>query len=133
MLGRQQRMGNQEQAARCGNHRSGRVDADADTERSRKTAVEEQSLAQQLPPLAPTPQQVATACPYRCGGSSAQPREQPLSTVGYQRASASVGKGGRLRSEEHTSELQSRQYLVCRLLLEKKTSAADLACLHGSY
>src|SRR3712207_8475372 len=27
-----------------------------------------------------------------------------------------------LRSEEHTSELQSRQYLVCRLLLEKKTS-----------
>src|SRR5258707_1550360 len=28
--------------------------------------------------------------------------------------------GGALRSEEHTSELQSRQYLVCRLLLEKK-------------
>src|SRR3712207_7883247 len=29
--------------------------------------------------------------------------------------------GGLWRSEEHTSELQSRQYLVCRLLLEKKT------------
>src|SRR3712207_7902643 len=28
--------------------------------------------------------------------------------------------GGPIRSEEHTSELQSRQYLVCRLLLEKK-------------
>src|SRR3712207_7492342 len=28
-----------------------------------------------------------------------------------------------LRSEEHTSELQSRQYLVCRLLLEKKNLA----------
>src|SRR3712207_8901663 len=28
--------------------------------------------------------------------------------------------GDRGRSEEHTSELQSRQYLVCRLLLEKK-------------
>src|SRR3712207_8424153 len=28
--------------------------------------------------------------------------------------------GKALRSEEHTSELQSRQYLVCRLLLEKK-------------
>src|SRR3712207_7608243 len=28
--------------------------------------------------------------------------------------------GGRPRSEEHTSELQSRQYFVCRLLLEKK-------------
>src|SRR3712207_8528717 len=29
------------------------------------------------------------------------------------------------RSEEHTSELQSRQYLVCRLLLEKKTIAKN--------
>src|SRR3712207_8858476 len=33
---------------------------------------------------------------------------------------APLGASGRLlRSEEHTSELQSRQYLVCRLLLEK--------------
>src|SRR5947209_15273486 len=33
----------------------------------------------------------------------------------------SIGTSRReLRSEEHTSELQSRQYLVCRLLLEKK-------------
>src|SRR3712207_7579370 len=31
------------------------------------------------------------------------------------------------RSEEHTSELQSRQYLVCRLLLEKKKSTLILA------
>src|SRR3712207_7759439 len=31
------------------------------------------------------------------------------------------------RSEEHTSELQSRQYLVCRLLLEKKNNAELLA------
>src|SRR3712207_2787268 len=30
-----------------------------------------------------------------------------------------------LRSEEHTSELQSRQYLVCRLLLEKKKNKTD--------
>src|SRR3712207_7346564 len=30
------------------------------------------------------------------------------------------GKARTYRSEEHTSELQSRQYLVCRLLLEKK-------------
>src|SRR3712207_8426006 len=34
---------------------------------------------------------------------------------------AVVGPSGAGRSEEHTSELQSRQYLVCRLLLEKKT------------
>src|SRR3712207_8601687 len=32
---------------------------------------------------------------------------------------------GRERSEEHTSELQSRQYLVCRLLLEKKKRTSD--------
>src|SRR3712207_8189899 len=31
-----------------------------------------------------------------------------------------------LRSEEHTSELQSRQYLVCRLLLEKKKKHINL-------
>src|SRR3712207_8308785 len=31
----------------------------------------------------------------------------------------------RERSEEHTSELQSRQYLVCRLLLEKKNPCID--------
>src|SRR3712207_7685792 len=31
-----------------------------------------------------------------------------------------------MRSEEHTSELQSRQYLVCRLLLEKKKHTSDI-------
>src|SRR3712207_8801599 len=31
-----------------------------------------------------------------------------------------------LRSEEHTSELQSRQYLVCRLLLEKKKTSNSM-------
>src|SRR3712207_8074386 len=37
------------------------------------------------------------------------------------------------RSEEHTSELQSRQYLVCRLLLDKKTPpAAPPLCLRDS-
>src|SRR3712207_7788893 len=38
-----------------------------------------------------------------------------------------IGVGGEIndgRSEEHTSELQSRQYLVCRLLLEKKKTSA---------
>src|SRR3712207_8777626 len=33
--------------------------------------------------------------------------------------------GSYFRSEEHTSELQSRQYLVCRLLLEKKTTTIN--------
>src|SRR5687768_18090519 len=34
-------------------------------------------------------------------------------------------RGGRGRSEEHTSELQSRLHLVCRLLLEKKKSLSS--------
>src|SRR5688572_32444930 len=36
---------------------------------------------------------------------------------------------GRRRSEEHTSELQSQSNLVCRLLLEKKNTTAELAHL----
>src|SRR3712207_7175757 len=38
---------------------------------------------------------------------------------------------GRARSEEHTSELQSRQYLVCRLLLEKKKTHVINYALHA--
>src|SRR5258707_6070521 len=37
-----------------------------------------------------------------------------------------------VRSEEHTSELQSRQYLVCRLLLEKKKQLRRRVQAHGS-
>src|SRR3712207_8617454 len=37
------------------------------------------------------------------------------------------------RSEEHTSELQSRQYLVCRLLLEKKKKTQTQALNDSSY
>src|SRR3712207_8534132 len=40
---------------------------------------------------------------------------------GFIRATVS----SRSRSEEHTSELQSRQYLVCRLLLEKKKKTQE--------
>src|SRR3712207_6893439 len=39
---------------------------------------------------------------------------------GVERAGEQGALGVHDRSEEHTSELQSRQYLVCRLLLEKK-------------
>src|SRR3712207_7730479 len=56
------------------------------------------------------------ACYCRCGkvraGAAACLAE---ASAGDERRSAHF-----LRSEEHTSELQSRQYLVCRLLLEKK-------------
>src|SRR3712207_8857185 len=43
----------------------------------------------------------------------------PWSRIGSAHATRLHGRGP-ARSEEHTSELQSRQYLVCRLLLEKK-------------
>src|SRR2546425_9080117 len=39
------------------------------------------------------------------------------------------GVGNRQRSEEHTSELQSLAYLVCRLLLEKKKERIKLAIM----
>src|SRR5207249_8452573 len=43
--------------------------------------------------------------------------------------SATVSDSGRSRSEEHTSELQSRFDLVCRLLLEKKKKMKSVAAL----
>src|SRR3712207_8768745 len=42
-----------------------------------------------------------------------------LAVLVYERTGSPLAPTA-LRSEEHTSELQSRQYLVCRLLLEKK-------------
>src|SRR3712207_6965967 len=50
-------------------------------------------------------------------------------------ADEAVADSGLTRSEEHTSELQSRQYLVCRLLLEKKKRICVDACRasSGSY
>src|SRR3712207_8727228 len=46
--------------------------------------------------------------------------EVPAGTEREARSEHPIGQ--QQRSEEHTSELQSRQYLVCRLLLEKKKS-----------
>src|SRR3712207_8753820 len=43
---------------------------------------------------------------------------------------AGILLGPSLRSEEHTSELQSRQYLVCRLLLEKKKIFSIVIVVH---
>src|SRR3989442_2909379 len=53
-------------------------------------------------------------------------RSQSLKTAAGQQAAPEIGQATQLlqlrglRSEEHTSELQSRPHLVCRLLLEKK-------------
>src|SRR3712207_7821864 len=60
----------------------------------------------------------------RPGGPLRELDRRRLAARGPGRARAPVGGRhgllARPRSEEHTSELQSRQYLVCRLLLEKK-------------
>src|SRR5215203_6594702 len=47
-------------------------------------------------------------------------RRHILSDHGRDATTPDIGARAEVRSEEHTSELQSRQYLVCRLLLEKK-------------
>src|SRR3712207_7619623 len=48
-----------------------------------------------------------------------------LAKRGYRSVTVSeLASSRKTRSEEHTSELQSRQYLVCRLLLEKKKTNA---------
>src|SRR5258707_4420097 len=55
--------------------------------------------------------------------TSGSPRTWPFSSNRPSQTSAGCWSALRIsakRSEEHTSELQSRQYLVCRLLLEKK-------------
>src|SRR2546422_3495937 len=51
------------------------------------------------------------------------PNASELSTVEWQTAQVRPTELRVLRSEEHTSELQSRLHLVCRLLLEKKKSS----------
>src|SRR3712207_7071377 len=57
-----------------------------------------------------------------------QPLPEARPRFGIGQGAAAVGDGAAVqpeRSEEHTSELQSRQYLVCRLLLEKKKKKED--------
>src|SRR3712207_7555096 len=51
-----------------------------------------------------------------------------LNTMSLLGLSLAIG----IRSEEHTSELQSRQYLVCRLLLEKK-KIRKICLVHSSH
>src|SRR2546422_8279967 len=52
--------------------------------------------------------------------SNHEVRPQRLECRGEAGAAQAEGDGDERRSEEHTSELQSRLHLVCRLLLEKK-------------
>src|SRR3712207_7288690 len=57
----------------------------------------------------------------RCTGTATAARWSPRSRPTSSTSAVTTGWSSiPQRSEEHTSELQSRQYLVCRLLLEKK-------------
>src|SRR2546425_2718138 len=73
----------------------------------RSTLFPYTTLFRSLPASAP-----ARRCERACGAGS---RRRPP-----------PGPGGVRRSEEHTSELQSLAYLVCRLLLEKKKKQTKL-------
>src|SRR3712207_8930286 len=66
-------------------------------------------------PIRNTGRSARAASPRRSASRDAAPARQASSPV------MAVSS----RSEEHTSELQSRQYLVCRLLLEKKKQATQ--------
>src|SRR3712207_8038030 len=61
----------------------------------------------------------SAAGPRSTASRSSSTRRTPA-WAGRTRASSTRTSRRSPRSEEHTSELQSRQYLVCRLLLEKK-------------
>src|SRR3712207_7301458 len=76
----------------------------------------------------PSPQRVRAA-PRTADGTAGLPRacgregRCPGAGGGRRHRGREDRRGVRRRSEEHTSELQSRQYLVCRLLLEKKKNS----------
>src|SRR3712207_8660470 len=58
--------------------------------------------------------------------SSASARRSGVRTARPSSLAAAPSTSSKVRSEEHTSELQSRQYIVCRLLLEKKKTSTDM-------
>src|SRR3712207_7077362 len=76
--------------------------------------------------------------PVGLGRDAGQPGEPRVDEAGVDVEGELPGERGHhgddrvRRSEEHTSELQSRQYLVCRLLLEKKTIAFFVSFAHTS-
>src|SRR3712207_8019880 len=72
---------------------------------------------------------------FRSLGSQSPVQEQPVMAVAGRGLDGDRGVDldrarPAPRSEEHTSELQSRQYLVCRLLLEKKNFTAVFCALN---
>src|SRR5207302_10814892 len=95
-----------------------------------------------LPPFPPDALPISRPCPLDCSKSGPGRRDMssffsapfstsvtfsprtPSSSTPYPPISGVPLNSLSARSEEHTSELQSRENLVCRLLLEKKTKRA---------
>src|SRR5690606_42097181 len=71
-------------------------------------------------PMVTTPGTTTSPLCIGVGGHRGHPLSVPLSQ-GFQEGEPSANSFS-VRSEEHTSELQSRENLVCRLLLEKKNN-----------
>src|SRR5947209_9969527 len=91
-----------------------------------------------VPPwIGPNPAKRTPGCPGAWGNFKPKeipsttpqaivPTVSPLAVVKVYSSWVVNGTGdSAVRSEEHTSELQSRQYLVCRLLLEKKKNSTS--------
>src|SRR5690554_7253627 len=87
-------------------------DLSENAETSRAVATSDHSPARKLPPMTD-----CGAKPIECTTPSSASTCSRTRSASAARSSASVTSS---RSEEHTSELQSRPHLVCRLLLEKK-------------
>src|SRR3712207_8014082 len=79
------------------------------------------------------PGQLAHGDPAGGAGEGAPAPQQLAAPVATGSASRRPGTYRTRRSEEHTTELQSRQYLVCRLLLEKTITFLSNCSLFSSW
>src|SRR5712675_660192 len=105
-------------AAICGGHPEGRHAVSARTLPIWRGRAPPRALA------SPRDRRPAPARPRRSSGRSRaaawRRRRRRPGPAWWRRRRAATPRRARPRSEEHTSELQSRLHLVCRLLLEKK-------------
>src|SRR3712207_5079258 len=99
-----------------------------------KTTLMLKSACATIPVTMPTPSSIPHLSGARSAARIPRHRKSPKSaitasppnspnsslTTAKMKSECANGRKNIFRSEEHTSELQSRQYLVCRLLLEKK-------------
>src|SRR3989449_4840041 len=78
------------------------------------------SLHDALPISCPSSRCASSSCPASRSDGWSSPTTSRRSPSSCRATGPGTSRGSASRSEEHTSELQSRLHLVCRLLLEKK-------------